>query len=101
MFNHFGSMRMTSDLMQLGIHYSQMNVAAAEVIMHRMTKMAQGGMSGPEAVGMVMEKASAFTKAGERAAIAAARGANPVTIVSAALSPIRARTRSNVRKYRR
>lgn len=97
----FAPMRMTSELMQLGLHYSQMNVAAAEVIMHRMTKMAQGGMSGPEAMGMIMEKASTFTRAGERAAKAAARGANPVTIASAALTPIRARTRSNVRKYRR
>ena len=101
MINPFSSMKMTNDLMRLCAHYNQMNVAAAEVIMRRMTKMAQGAMSGPEAMGMVMEKASTFTKAGERAAIAAARGANPVTIAQAALSPIRAQTRSNVRKYRR
>jgi hypothetical protein len=101
MINPFASMLMTNDLMRLGIHYNQMNVAAAEVIMRRVTKMAQGAMSAPEAMGMVMEKATTFTKAGERAAVAASRGANPVTIAAAALTPIRARTRSNVRKYRR
>jgi hypothetical protein len=63
--------------------------------------MSQGRMSGPEAVGMVMEKATAFALATERAAVAAAAGGNPARIASAALKPIRAKARSNARKYRR
>ena len=50
---------------------------------------------------MVMEKATAFAAASERAAVAAATGADPARIASAALRPIRAKTRSNVRKLRR
>ncbi len=69
--------------------------------MRRSMQIWQGGMSGPEAIGMVAEKATAFAAAGERATIAAARGANPVAIASAALSPIRAKTRSNVRLLRK
>jgi hypothetical protein len=50
---------------------------------------------------MVMEKATAFAAAAEGAAIAAATGADPARIASAALKPIRATARSNVRKLRR
>ena len=101
MFNPFSSLRMSGELMKLAMHYTEMNVAAAEVIWRRMARMSQGAMGGPEAMGMVMEKASAFSKAGEKAAVAAAKGGNPVDVASAALKPIRAKTRSNVRKYRR
>ena len=76
-------------------------MAAGEVILRRSMRMSQGKMTGPEAVGMMMEKATAFAAAAERAAVAAATGANPARIANAALRPIRAKTRSNVRKYRR
>ena len=79
----------------------EMSLAAGEVILRRSMRMSQGRMTAPEAVGMVMEKATAFTAAAERAAVAAATGGNPARIASAALRPIRAKTRSNVRKYRR
>ena len=81
--------------------YQEMSWAAAEVILRRSMMISQGRMSGPEAVGMVMEKATAFSAAAERAAVAAATGANPARIASAALKPIRTKARSNVRKYRR
>lgn len=87
--------------MRFGQAYWQMTMAAGEVIWRRSLRMSQGAMTGPEAVGMVMEKATAFAAAGERAAVAAAAGADPAKIASAALRPIRAKTRSNVRKYRR
>ena len=86
--------------MRFAMSYGQMNMAAAEVIMRRSMKISQGRMSAPEAVGMVLEKATAFTKASENAAVAAFRGADPARIATAALRPIRAKTRSNARKYR-
>jgi len=87
--------------MRYTIAYSQMSAAAAEVIMRRTIMMSQGAMSAPEAVGMVMEKASAFTVAAEKAAVATARGSDPLKVASAALRPIRSKTRANVRKLRR
>ena len=78
-----------------------MSMAASEVILRRSMRMSQGAMTAPEAIGMVMEKATAFAAATERAAVAAATGADPAQIATAALRPIRAKTRSNVRKYRR
>lgn len=86
---------------QFAIAYQEMSLAAGEVILRRTLRMSQGKMTGPEAVGMVMEKTSAFATAAERAAVATARGANPLAIATAALRPIRAKTRSNARKLRK
>lgn len=91
----------TTAWMKFAFAYSQMSAAAAEVIARRCMRMAQGAMTGPEAVGMVLEKATAFVTATERAAIAAATGADPVRIASAALKPYSTKTRSNVRRLRR
>jgi hypothetical protein len=81
--------------------YHKMTLAAGEVILRRSMRMSQGRMTGPEAMGMVMEKATAFAVATERAAVAAATGGDPARIANAALRPYRAKTQSNVRKYRR
>lgn len=97
----FEQMKSANSWMKFAIAYSQMSVAASEVIMRRTMKMSQGTMSGSEAMGMVLEKATAFTKAAERAAVAAASGAEPAHIASAALRPISAKAHSNARKYRR
>ncbi len=86
---------------QFAIAYEEMTFAAGEVILRRTLRMSKGTMTGPEAVAMVMEKSSAFAVAAERAAIATARGANPLAIATAALQPIRAKTRSNARKLRK
>ena len=101
MFPSMTPMKAANAWIKFAIDYSQMAVAASEVIVRRSMRMSQGAMTGPEAVGMVLEKASAFATATERAAIAAATGADPAKIAQAALRPIRAKTRSNVRKYRR
>ena len=45
--------------------------------MRRTMRMSQGKMTGPEAMGMVMEKATAFATATERAAVAAAKRRRP------------------------
>jgi hypothetical protein len=86
---------------RFAIDYSQMATAAGEVIVRRCIRMSQGAMTGPEAVGMMLEKATAFATATERAAVAAAAGGDATRIAHAALKPYRTKTRSNARKYRR
>ena len=95
------SMDAASAWMRFALSYNQMCMAAGEVIVLRSLRWSQGTMSAPEALGMVMEKATAFVQASEQAAVAAAGGADPLRIASAALQPIRAKARSNVRKLRR
>lgn len=87
--------------MDFSLAYGQMCIASAEIITRRCMRMAQGVMTGPEAAGMVLEKATAFATAMERAVVAAAAGAEPVRIASAALRPYSAKTRLNVRRLRR
>ena len=87
--------------MKLATSYSRMTMSAAEVIMRRSMRMASGAMTPPEAIGMVMEKATAFAAAAEKATVAAARGGDAARIASAALRPYGSKTRSNVRKLRR
>jgi hypothetical protein len=94
-------MKAANAWVRFAMDYSQMAMAASEVIMRRSMRMSQGAMTGAEAVGMVMEKATAFATATELATVAAATGADPARIAHAALKPYRTKTRSNVRKYRR
>ncbi|MCL7942039.1 hypothetical protein M8009_17270 [Halomonas sp. ATCH28] len=91
-------MEMMFAWMKVASAYNRMSLAACEVIAHRTMKMASGAMTGPEAVGMVMEKATTFTTAAEQAAVAAARGGDPARIAAAALKPYGTKTRANVRK---
>ncbi|WP_435401176.1 MULTISPECIES: hypothetical protein [unclassified Halomonas] len=94
-------MNMMTAWMKVASSYNMMTLSAAEVIARRTMMMASGAMTGPEAMGMVMEKATIFATATERAAMAAASGANPARITSEALKPYSTKTRSNVRKLRR
>lgn len=87
--------------MDLMLAYGQVCMASTEIITRRCMRMAAGAMTGPEAVGMVLEKATAFTSATERAVVAAAAGADPVRVAAAALRPYSTKTRSNVRRLRR
>jgi len=96
-----GNFNLLGSWMDFAVAYSQMAQAAGEVIFHRSLQISRGAMSAPEAMGMVMEKATTFTAAAEKAAMAAASGANPARVASAGLNPIRAKTRSNARKLRR
>lgn len=80
--------------------YAQMSMASAEVIMRRTMMMSQGNMSGPEMLGMIMEKSTAFAASAERAAMAAATGKDLSLIASAALQPYHAKAHSNARKLR-
>jgi hypothetical protein len=101
MYRPFDQMAAATAWMKYAIAYSQMSVAASEVMLRRGLRMSQGAMTAPEAIGMVMEKATAVTAAAERAAVAAATGGDPAKIAHAALRPIRTKARSNARKYRR
>lgn len=101
MFPAYSQMQAATAWMNFSLAYGQMSVAAAEVIARRCMRMAQGSMTGSEAIGMVLEKATAFATAAERAAVAAATGADPVRIAEAALHPYTVKTSSNVRRLRR
>ena len=101
MFKPLDQFNYANSWMKYAVAYSQMSIAASEVILRRSIRMSQGAMTAPEVIGMVLEKATAFATATERAAVAAATGADPAKIATAALLPIRAKTCSNVRKYRR
>lgn len=86
--------------LKLADAYGEMSMNAAEVIYRRTFRMASGAMTPPEAVAMVMEKATAFATAAEGATVAAALSGDPMHIASAALKPYRAKTRANARKLR-
>jgi hypothetical protein len=100
MYGPFNQLNFANSWIKYAIAYQQMSMAAGEVIVHRSMRMSQGKMTGPEVMGMVMEKATAFATATERAAVAAATGGDAAKIATAALKPFRTKTRSNVRKYR-
>jgi hypothetical protein len=101
MISPYDPLKATKAWTNLVTAYGQMSMAASEVILLRTMKMAQGAMTAGEAMAMVMEKATAFAAATEGAAVAAVTGGDAVRIASAALKPIRAKTRSNARMLRR
>jgi hypothetical protein len=101
MFDYNKCVEATRALIQLSAAYQAMSIAAGEVIFRRTLQMATGSMSPPDAVGMVMEKATVFAAAAEKATIAAARGGDPVRVATAALKPYGTKTKANVRRLRR
>lgn len=84
-----------------GTAYSRMLLAANEVILRRGQQMATGAMTAPEATAMVLEKATAMAASAENAAVAAARGGDPLRIATAALRPYGTKTRANARRLRK
>lgn len=95
------SMKAINEWMAFATAYTRMSMAAGEVIARRTQRMAMGAMTPHEAMAMVLEKGTAFATATERAAVAAARGGDPVRVATAALKPYGTKTRSNARKLRR
>lgn len=81
--------------------FTQMNLAAAEVIWQRSAMMAFGAMSAPEAARMWLEKPTAFAAAAEKAMAAAARGGDALAVTAAALRPYRRHATANARRLRR
>ncbi len=76
-------------------------LSATEVIWRRSAMLARGAMTASEAIGMVMEKHTAFAASAERAAIAAAKGGDAVKVATAALQPYRKTTAANARRLRK
>jgi hypothetical protein len=101
MFTFGTSLAAAQQLMKLMTAYNMMTLSAGEVIMRRTLMMANGSMSPPDAIGMVLEKATVFAAAAEKAAVAAAKGGDPVRVAAAALRPYGTKTRANVRRLRR
>jgi hypothetical protein len=101
MFPSSRSLEAGRALFELGVAYQMMTISALEVIWRRTQMIAEGRMSTPDAMAMVLEKATVFAAAAEKATVAAARGGDPVRVASAALKPYGIKTRSNVRKLRR
>ncbi|MGR2738142.1 hypothetical protein ACUY1T_06780 [Billgrantia sp. Q4P2] len=93
-------MNMMFAWMKIASSYNQMLISSGEVIARRSMMMASGTMSVPDAMSMMMEKATIYATATERAAVAMASGADPAKITAAALKPYSTKTHSNVRKLR-
>ncbi|UYG04386.1 hypothetical protein OCT51_03240 [Halomonas sp. LR3S48] len=93
-------MNMMFAWMKIASSYNQMLISSGEVIARRTMMMASGTMSVPDAMSMMMEKATIYATATERAAVAMASGADPAKITAAALKPYSTKTHSNVRKLR-
>lgn len=100
MFEYQKNLKDFASWSRLAVAYSEMSMAAGEVIFRRTLQMSQGAMTPADAMSMVMEKATAFATSTEKAAVAAAQGADPIRIATAALQPYGLKTRSNVRKLR-
>ena len=87
-------------LMKLATAYQTMAISAGEVFFRRSLMMASGSMSAPDAVNIVVEKATTFAEAAGEATTAVVEGEDPVGVASAALEPYGTRTEANVRQLR-
>ena len=101
MFNFGNGMDAMRSLMQFATAYQTMAISAGEVFFRRSLMMASGSMSPPDAVDMVVEKATTFAEAAGEATAAVAKGEDPVGVASAALEPYGTQTEANVRELRR
>jgi hypothetical protein len=87
-------------MMQFATAYQTMAIAAGEVIFRRSLMMVSGSMSAPDAMNMVVEKATTFAAAAGEAIAATVKGEDPVGVATAALEPYGTRTAANVRELR-
>ena len=100
MFNFGHGTDAVRSLMQLAAAYQTMAISAGEVFFRRSLMMASGSMSAPDAVDIVVEKATTFAEAAGEATAAVVEGEDPVGVASAALEPYGTRTEANVRELR-
>jgi hypothetical protein len=100
MFNFGSGLAAVRSLMQFATAYQTMAVSAGEVFFRRSLMMASGSISPPDAVDMVVEKATTFAEAAGEATTAVVEGEDPVGVASAALEPYGTRTEANVRELR-
>jgi hypothetical protein len=93
-------LKSSRDALELAAALHEMTSAAAEVIFRRSQVILSGRMSPPDALAMVLEKATVFGEASQLATVAAARGGDPFSIARAALGPYGLKTRANVERLR-
>ena len=74
MFNFDNGMGAVRSLMQFATAYQTMAISAGEVFFRRSLMMASGSMSPPDAVDMVVEKATTFAEAAGEATAAVIKG---------------------------
>lgn len=87
-------------LMQFTTAYQTMAMTAGEVFLRRSMMLAHGSIGAPDAVSMLMEKATTFAKSAEVATTALVSGQDPVDVAIAALEPYGTRTAANMRDLR-
>lgn len=100
MFNFSNSLDGMRSLMRFATAYQTMAIEAGEVFLRRSLLLANGSIGAPGAMGMVVEKATAFAEATGDATTALVKGADPIGVATAALEPYGARTAANVRELR-
>ena len=100
MFNIGHSMPAVQSLMRLATAYQRMALSAGEVFFRRSLLIASGSMRPPDAVNMVVEKATTLAEAVGEATEAVVKGEDSVGVASAALEPFGTRTEANVRELR-
>lgn len=86
--------------MQFATAYQTMAMAAGEVFLRRSMMFAHGSIGAPDAVSMLMEKATTFAESAGEATTALVSGHDPVEVAIAALEPYGTRTAANIRDLR-
>ena len=87
-------------LMQFTAAYQTMTMTAGEVFLRRSMMFAHGTIGVPDAVSMLMEKATTLAESAEVATTALVSGQDPVEVAIAALEPYGTRTAANMRDLR-
>src|SRR5918996_1464265 len=73
--------------LQLAMAYHTMAILAREVFFRRSLMMASGSMSAPDAVNIVVEKATTFAEAAGEAIAAVVKGEDPVGVATRRSNP--------------
>jgi hypothetical protein len=93
--------RLMASWNRLGMASLQLALASNEVIWRRSMQLAAGTMTPVEAARMMFEKPTAFARAAERAAVAAATRKGPLAVTESFIRPIGTKARGNARRLRR
>lgn len=89
-----------ADWIALGLQQQSLLTSAGETIARRTVLMGQGTMTPLEATSMMFEKPAAFAEAYHKAAVAAVKGKNPISVTTEFLKPITRATESNAKRLR-
>ena len=100
MFNYGNGLDGMRSLMRFATAYQTMAIAAGEVFFRRSLMMASGSVGAPDAVDMVVEKATTFAEAAGEATTAIVKGEDAVGVATRGARPYGTRTAANVRELR-